>query len=112
MALSADGNTALIGGPADNNGAGAAWVFTRSDHLDRSRQKLVGDRRQLPPPTQGSQRGVVGGRNTALIGGPGNNFRCGGGVGVHPLAPGPGASRARKLVGTGASGGAKFRALA
>jgi hypothetical protein len=30
VALSADGNTALIGGPADNKGAGAAWVFTRS----------------------------------------------------------------------------------
>ena len=30
VALSADGNTALIGGPGDNGGAGAAWVFTRS----------------------------------------------------------------------------------
>ena len=29
-ALSADGNTALVGGPHDNSGAGAAWVFTRS----------------------------------------------------------------------------------
>ena len=30
VALSADGNTALIGGPGDNGGTGAAWVFTRS----------------------------------------------------------------------------------
>ena len=30
VALSSDGNTALIGGPNDNNGLGAAWVFTRS----------------------------------------------------------------------------------
>ena len=30
VALSADGNTALIGGAADGNGPGAAWVFTRS----------------------------------------------------------------------------------
>jgi hypothetical protein len=30
VALSADGNTALIGGPTDNIEAGAAWVFTRS----------------------------------------------------------------------------------
>ena len=28
VALSADGNTALIGGPRDNSNAGAAWVFT------------------------------------------------------------------------------------
>jgi hypothetical protein len=30
VALSADGSTALIGAPFDNNGVGAAWVFTRS----------------------------------------------------------------------------------
>ena len=30
VALSADGNTALIGGWLDNNWNGAAWVFTRS----------------------------------------------------------------------------------
>ena len=30
MALSADGSTALISGPWDNRGRGAAWVFTRS----------------------------------------------------------------------------------
>jgi hypothetical protein len=30
VALSADGNTALIGGYADNNDIGAAWVFTNS----------------------------------------------------------------------------------
>lgn len=31
VALSADGNTALVGGPLDNNGLGAVWVFTRSN---------------------------------------------------------------------------------
>ena len=30
VALSADGTTALIGGPTDNNASGAAWVFTRT----------------------------------------------------------------------------------
>jgi hypothetical protein len=30
VALSADGNTALVGGEDDNSSAGAAWVFTRS----------------------------------------------------------------------------------
>ncbi len=30
VALSADGNTAIVGGPADNSGQGAAWVYTRS----------------------------------------------------------------------------------
>ena len=30
VSLSADGNTAIVGGPGDNNGVGAAWVFTRA----------------------------------------------------------------------------------
>src|SRR5512143_781050 len=30
IALSYDGNTALVGGYGDNSNAGAAWVFTRS----------------------------------------------------------------------------------
>jgi hypothetical protein len=30
VALSANGSTALVGGPSDNDGAGAVWVFTRS----------------------------------------------------------------------------------
>ena len=47
VALSADGNTALIGAPADNGGLfgkGAAWVFTRSDGIwTQQGEKLVGD---------------------------------------------------------------------
>src|SRR6202035_1633647 len=31
VAISADGNTALVGGPKDNNSAGAAWFFERGD---------------------------------------------------------------------------------
>ncbi|OCX53866.1 hypothetical protein BEL04_06155 [Mucilaginibacter sp. PPCGB 2223] len=31
VAISADGNTAIVGGPADNHGHGAIWVFTRTD---------------------------------------------------------------------------------
>ena len=30
VSVSADGNTALVGGSGDNHGAGAAWVFTRA----------------------------------------------------------------------------------
>jgi len=31
VAVSADGNTAIVGAPADSLGTGAAWVFTRSE---------------------------------------------------------------------------------
>jgi hypothetical protein len=30
VALSADGNTAIVGGMDDGAGVGAAWIFTRS----------------------------------------------------------------------------------
>ena len=30
VSLSADGNTAIVGGPIDNNEIGAAWVFARA----------------------------------------------------------------------------------
>jgi IPT/TIG domain/FG-GAP repeat len=42
VALSADGATALIGGFADNGGAGAAWVFTLSDSTWTQQAKLEG----------------------------------------------------------------------
>jgi hypothetical protein len=37
-ALSADGNTTLIGAPGDNGDAGAAWVFTRANGTTWSQQ--------------------------------------------------------------------------
>ena len=52
VALSVDGNTAIVGGPGPNNAdrdrpasrgpAGAAWVFTRSGAVWRQQAKLVG----------------------------------------------------------------------
>ena len=43
VALSADGNTALIGGPDDNGRIGAAWVFTRSGSTwTQQGEKLTG----------------------------------------------------------------------
>jgi hypothetical protein len=44
VALSSDGNTALVGAPDDNDGAGAVWVFTRSEGTwTQQGEKLVGD---------------------------------------------------------------------
>src|SRR6185503_6149156 len=42
VALSGDGNTAIIGGPNDNGNTGAAWVFTRSGSVWTEQTKLVG----------------------------------------------------------------------
>ena len=42
VALSADGNTAIVGGLADNRITGAAWVYTRSDGVWTQQSKLAG----------------------------------------------------------------------
>ena len=43
VAVSNDGNTAMIGGSADDNGVGAAWIFNRSGSNWAEQAKLSGD---------------------------------------------------------------------
>ena len=76
MALSSDGNTALIGGNADNTDVGAAWVFTRSGATwtqqgEAHRQRRAGEGRF------GFSVALSSDGNTALIGGDGDNFGAG-----------------------------------
>jgi hypothetical protein len=42
VALSANGNTALIGAPNDNSSVGAAWIFTRTGEKWKQAQELTG----------------------------------------------------------------------
>ena len=43
VAMSADGNTAIVGGIMTTHGVGAAWVFTRSNGVwSQQGSKLVG----------------------------------------------------------------------
>jgi uncharacterized protein YjbI with pentapeptide repeats len=70
VALSADGNTALIGGPDDDNDKGAAWVFTRSgDTWTQQGPKLTASD-ESGPGWFGSSVALSADGNTALIGGP------------------------------------------
>jgi len=73
VALSADGNTALIGGFGDNSDAGAAWVFTRGAAGWTVQQKLVaptsGADRELAPGQFGSRVALNAAGTTALIAG-------------------------------------------
>ena len=73
VALSADGNTALIGGFGDNSGTGAAWVYTRGASGWSVQQKLVaptaGADRELAPGEFGSRVSLNAAGTTALIAG-------------------------------------------
>jgi uncharacterized protein (TIGR03437 family) len=76
-ALSADGNTALIGGLTDNSGKGAAWVFTRSGNSwQQQGEKLVGTG-SLGAARQGWSVALSADGNTAMVGGPFDNVQIG-----------------------------------
>jgi hypothetical protein len=78
VALSADGNTALIGGPTDNMGIGASWVFTRTagTWTQQGPKLVANDAVNSAPiisPQQGSSVSLSDDGNVALIGGPGDD---------------------------------------
>jgi len=73
VALSADGNTAIVGGWSDNNKAGAAWVFTRRGGVwTQQGKKLVGSGAGGSA-RQGTSVALSADGNTAIVGGPGDN---------------------------------------
>jgi len=72
VAISGDGTTAVIGGPEDSSGKGAAWVFTRAGQTFSQQQELTGqnevDRSEFGYSVALSYAG-----DTALVGGFGDN---------------------------------------
>jgi hypothetical protein len=96
VALSADGNTALIGGPFDfANDDGAAWVFTRSGATwVQQGSKLTGSGGALGYHIFGYSVALSADGNTALIGGVGYNGGCGA-AWCSPARASPGHSRGR-----------------
>jgi len=73
VALSADGNTALVGGWSDNSKTGAAWVFTRTGGVwTQQGKKLVGTDAEGRA-RQGISVALSADGNTAILGGPGDN---------------------------------------
>jgi hypothetical protein len=70
VALSADGNTAMVGGWSDHDRTGAVWVFTRSAGIwSQQGKKLVGSG-AVGAASQGTSLALSADGNTALIGGP------------------------------------------
>jgi hypothetical protein len=105
VALSADGNTALIGGWEDNSAAGAAWVFTRSGASWMPQgPKLVGAG-ATNPAKQGRGVALSADGNTAVLGGPSDNTTFGG-IWVFTRSGSTWSPQSGKLVGSGAVGAA------
>jgi hypothetical protein len=109
VSLSGDGNTAVVGGYADNNLAGAAWVFTRSGGVwSQQGPKLVGTGAVAPfgfGAEQGWSVSLSADGNTAILGGfIDNNFA--GAAWVFTRSGDVWSQQGAKLVGTGAVGNA------
>ncbi|HWG09225.1 MAG TPA: IPT/TIG domain-containing protein [Solirubrobacteraceae bacterium] len=68
-ALSADGNTALLGGPGDSSFKGAAWAFTRSGTSWTQAPKSLRGEGASGPAHFGKAVALSGDGTTALIGG-------------------------------------------
>jgi hypothetical protein len=107
VALSSDGNTAIVGGPLDNGAAGAAWVFTRDGQGLWTQQgnKLVGTG-AVGTPEQGGSVALSADGNTALVGGEGDNGFTGAVWVFTRDGQGLWTQQGSKLVGTGAVGNA------
>ncbi len=81
VAISADGNTAVVGGFEDDNLVGAAWIFTRTaTGWAQEGAKLTGDDELngVSGGHFGESVAVSGDGNTALIGGPSDSMKSAG----------------------------------
>jgi hypothetical protein len=108
VALAEDGDTALIGGPADNGGKGAAWVFTRAGEVwSQQGQKLTGS--EEGNSEFGYSVALSEDGDTALIGGPEDDTATGA-VWVFTRAGGVWSQQGPKLTG-GEEGNSQFGVL-
>jgi hypothetical protein len=78
VAISADGNTAVVGGPGDNGNIGAVWIYTRNGTVwVQQGNKLVGTGGIGFANSQGNSVAISDDGNTIAVGGPSDNYPSG-----------------------------------
>jgi hypothetical protein len=103
VAVSADGNTAVVGGYGDNSLAGAAWVYTRSAGVwSQQGAKLVGTGAGGAA-LQGCSVAVSADGNTTVVGGYYDNANAGA-AWVYKRSVAVWSQQGAKVVGTDAVG--------
>ena len=100
VALSADGNTAIVGGFNDNDSAGAAWVFTRSGGVWTQQGSKLAGAGAVGIPQQGCAVALSSDGNTAIVGG-GLDNNLTGAAWVFTRSGGIWTQQGSKLVGSG-----------
>jgi hypothetical protein len=105
-----DGNTAIVGGRLDEGqGAGAAWIWSRSGGAWTQGTKLYGSG-AVGMAFQGSSASISADGNTAIVGGPNDNTGAGA-AWVWIRNGGVWTQQSTKLVGSGDVGHAPRRHL-
>ena len=105
VSLSADGNTAAVGGNADNNLAGAAWIFTQTGGNWTQQAKLVGTQ-AAGAARQGNSVSLSADANTIMVGGT-NDDSNKGAVWVYKKNGSSWQQQGAKIKGSGAVGASK-----
>ncbi len=101
VGISSDGNTAIIGAPYDNAGAGAAWIFIRTGNTwAQQGPKLVGSGATANA-SQGSSVGISGDGNTVIVGSGSFSSASLGGAWVFTRSNGVWTQQGSELVGAG-----------
>jgi len=104
VALSGDGNTAIMGGSGDVGGTGAAWIFVRTSGVwSQQGGKIVGIG-YAGTPGQGQSVSLSSDGNTAMVGGPGDSLSHGASW-VFTRSAGTWSQQGNKLVGSGGING-------
>jgi hypothetical protein len=106
VSLSADGNTAIVGGIADNGVVGAAWVWTRSAGVWTQQGGKLAGSDSVGTAAQGRAVSLASDGNTAIVGGDGDNSGVGA-AWVWTRSSGMWTQQGPKLVGSGAVGAAQ-----
>ncbi len=109
VALSADGDTAIVGGFRDNGNAGAAWVYTRSYGIWTQQAKLIGTG-AVGNASQGVSVALSADGDTAIVGGLKDNIRVGA-AWVYTRSSGIWTQQ-NKLIGTGAVNAGQGKSVA
>jgi len=103
VCVSADGNTAIVGGYQDNSNQGAAWIYTRNGGVwSQQGSKLVGTG-NVGAAEQGKSVSISADGNTAIVGGYQDNNNLGA-AWVFTRSGGVWSQQGGKLVGTGNTG--------
>jgi hypothetical protein len=103
VSISADGNTAMIGGFYDNSYQGAAWIFTRSGNTwTQQGAKLVGTGGSTNA-EQGVSVSLSADGNAAMVGGVNDNSGTGA-AWLYTRSGGLWTQKGAKLVGAGSVG--------